>query len=193
MTINSFSQNCPKPVYKFKFNIKGPVNHSQTVGILKGCDPDNGQILDWSIPDGNFDDVWIIKNGEIMVNDPDKINSDNINTYLITVKITDNYIKPLSSTAEVEIEISQKINVIIYPNPFSDQITFEYDLIEYSHVIIQIYDAQGKIMNEPIINENQSEGKQYYIFNSRIASGVYFYRILINDNYIDFGRIVKKK
>ncbi len=68
-----------------------------------------------------------------------------------------------------------------YPNPFNPTTTISYDLPKSSFVTISVYDITGKLV-ENLINENKEAGSYSIKWNaSNISSGIYLYRLVIND------------
>jgi hypothetical protein len=66
-----------------------------------------------------------------------------------------------------------------YPNPFNPTTTFSFTLKQTSFVTLKIYNVLGQEVATVINREQMDEGLQEFEFNaSRLASGVYFYRIM---------------
>ncbi len=69
-----------------------------------------------------------------------------------------------------------------YPNPFNPTTTIEYELKEYSFISLKVYDLLGNEIST-LVNEEKYPGKYSINFNgSNLASGVYFYKLLIGGN-----------
>jgi len=69
-----------------------------------------------------------------------------------------------------------------YPNPFNPTTTIGFGLSEASVVSLKIYDILGREVATLLENEEMEEGNQELIFNAGdFASGIYFYRIIVND------------
>jgi hypothetical protein len=65
-----------------------------------------------------------------------------------------------------------------YPNPFNPTTAISYELSADSHVTLKVYDVLGREV-ETLVNQNQKVGKYDVTFDgSRLASGVYFYRLV---------------
>jgi hypothetical protein len=70
-----------------------------------------------------------------------------------------------------------------YPNPFNPRTTIEYSLPEATHVNLSIYDVQGRLICN-LVDKVESAGKKRVVWDAtssagrRVASGVYFYRIV---------------
>ena len=70
-----------------------------------------------------------------------------------------------------------------YPNPFNPTTVISYQLPIDSYVSLKVYDILGREV-ATIVNEYQLAGSyktQFSASNLRLASGVYFYRIVADD------------
>lgn len=64
-----------------------------------------------------------------------------------------------------------------YPNPFNSSTCIEYSLPAAAHVVINIYDLQGRKV-ETILDQKQEAGRRRITWNADyLPSGVYFYRV----------------
>jgi beta-glucosidase len=64
-----------------------------------------------------------------------------------------------------------------FPNPFNPNTTITYDLPEYSHVSISLFNMLGQEVEE-IINQSQQAGRYSIQFDgSNLPSGIYYYRL----------------
>ena len=76
--------------------------------------------------------------------------------------------------------LSQKINIKVYPNPFSDDLTFEYFLPENSNVSLEIFSFEGNSIHK--MKSESTAGKNIYSIKIPLCnSGFYYYRIRVND------------
>jgi hypothetical protein len=76
-----------------------------------------------------------------------------------------------------------------YPNPFNPMTTIEFGIPKESKVSLKIYDALGSEV-ETIVNEKMEPGYYKYQWNaSRLASGVYFYRITAG-NFVSTKKLI---
>jgi len=72
-----------------------------------------------------------------------------------------------------------------YPNPSEDEVYFSFKLKKEEQVSLRIYDPQGKLIAEPIVNETYSYGKHVITFpflKYGLAKGVYYYQIELGDS-----------
>jgi len=79
-----------------------------------------------------------------------------------------------------------------YPNPFNQGTIIKYELPSAGNVSIKIYDILGREVAE-LVGEFQNEGEYNVRFNaSPFASGIYFYRLLVND-FVETKKMVLLK
>lgn len=68
-----------------------------------------------------------------------------------------------------------------YPNPFNPTATISFELPTSGNVSLKVFNTLGEEV-ETLINDFKSAGKYSVQFNgSRLASGVYFYRLQAGD------------
>ena len=116
----SFAQIiCPPPVTTFTFTFARPVSVDQKVAGATVCDPDVGQTETWSIPSGNTANLLKIaisgNDANFLVNDANAINTSTATSYTFTIRVTDNGVPPLSSSATVI------LNELNHPPAVADQ------------------------------------------------------------------------
>lgn len=69
-----------------------------------------------------------------------------------------------------------------YPNPFNPTTTITFDLPEPSIVTLAVYDILGREIGKLLENAELDEGNNEIFFDaSDLASGIYFYRIVVNE------------
>ena len=87
-------------------------------------------------------------------------------------------------------ELITKYSFSNYPNPFSYKSVFKYTLSERSNVALSIYNTYGQLVSMPV-NETQSTGNHQIDFiPADLPSGIYHYRLLIDEDLI-MGKIIK--
>ncbi len=76
-----------------------------------------------------------------------------------------------------------------YPNPFNPSTIIKYQITNYNHVTLKVYDILGKQV-ETLVNENEPAGSYSVNFNAgRLASGIYFYRLKAG-NYSEARKMI---
>ncbi|MBN2279638.1 MAG: T9SS type A sorting domain-containing protein [Candidatus Marinimicrobia bacterium] len=89
-----------------------------------------------------------------------------------------------------EVIIPEKTELFAnYPNPFNPSTMIRFGLAEDAKVHLAIYDVRGRLV-ETLVNENKNAG--YYTIHwdaSKMASGVYIYKLQTN-NYNDIKKCI---
>ena len=71
-----------------------------------------------------------------------------------------------------------------FPNPFNPTTQIPFELQQVSDVSIQIFNVLGQVVSE-INRDNLSSGRHSVTFNAvGLSSGIYFYRLSVNGNFI---------
>jgi len=88
---------------------------------------------------------------------------------------------------------NKSIETHIYPNPFTESIKIDFNLLSNSSVSIQIQDILGKT----IINRTKQcyEGLNEFNFKASEFSDVaalYIYKVIVNGQVVNSGKIIKK-
>ena len=79
-----------------------------------------------------------------------------------------------------------------YPNPFNPSTTLKYQIQQNGFVTLKVYDILGKEV-ATLVNEVKTQGIYEVNFNaSNLASGVYLYRLNVND-YVDVKKMILLK
>lgn len=79
-----------------------------------------------------------------------------------------------------------------YPNPFNATAVITYDLAVTSNVRLEIYNLLGEKVGT-LIDERQDPGQKSVIWDaSRVSSGLYFYRLTVED-YTEIRRMMLVK
>jgi hypothetical protein len=67
-----------------------------------------------------------------------------------------------------------------YPNPFNPSTVISYELPVGKHVTLKIFDLLGREV-ATLVDDYQNAGRynsQFSILNSKLSSGIYFYRLM---------------
>jgi len=79
-----------------------------------------------------------------------------------------------------------------YPNPFNPTTNIQYQVPEFSHVSLKIYDLLGREVAD-LVNEQQVAGSYNVQFDGLdLASGIYFYQIKAG-SFIDTKKMMLLK
>ena len=106
-TINNTGSSNQSPViYDQYFNISDPKMSNDLIGQVIATDPDSGQILTYSIIQGDEAGMFVINSstGEVYANTDINLIPDQ--SVVLEIEVTDNADKPLSSSAYVTMNIS---------------------------------------------------------------------------------------
>lgn len=94
---------------------------------------------------------------------------------------------PLTTTTE---QINPIQNGNVFPNPVSDKLNVQFELINPSDIKIEVYDIMGKVQ---IINISYDTNKKNIEINfEQVSPGIYFVKIIsINNQYNKIFKINK--
>ncbi len=91
-----------------------------------------------------------------------------------------NYVGYLSKANDAELSFDYDLSQN-YPNPFNPETEIKFQIPQNGRVSLKVYDILGREV-AVLINDYREMGKYSVSFNaSKYASGVYFYRIEVND------------
>jgi hypothetical protein len=78
-----------------------------------------------------------------------------------------------------------------FPNPFKENTTIYFELLEIADVKLNIYDQSGRIMMQQVI-QDAVQGANYYQINlGSLASGIYFYELTSGEYKVVHKMIVQ--
>ncbi|NCQ34878.1 hypothetical protein GW813_07350 [bacterium] len=106
-----------------------------------------------------------------------------------------NYLSPVP---ELPIEAtSLKPN---FPNPFNPNTTFDFALVQDSHVLLRVFDVRGRLI-DTVVDADLPRGYYNgdYSWDGKdnrgrtVTSGTYFYRLETNNGFIDTGKMLLVK
>ena len=105
-------------------------------------------------------------------------------------------VKPASTkSAGIEMvqDIAEKPQMLVYPNPFSDKLRFEFISPEVAHAHIDMYDITGRKITAIFDNTVEPGISNYAEFvPSTKVSGIYFYRLIIGESVYN-GKVIYDK
>lgn len=80
-----------------------------------------------------------------------------------------------------------------YPNPCNPGTTIPFNLKDGGHVKIEVYNIAGQKV-ATVADEQHMPGKDEVYFNaSHLASGIYFYKLIVNDKLADSKKLIVVK
>ncbi|MGC9361422.1 MAG: T9SS type A sorting domain-containing protein, partial [Candidatus Syntrophosphaera sp.] len=80
-----------------------------------------------------------------------------------------------------------------YPNPFKPTTTISFRIEKSSHVTLKIYDTRGRLI-ETLVDGELNPNTYQNVWNATdVPSGVYFYRLTVDDKAVDSKRMVLLK
>ncbi len=98
-------------------------------------------------------------------------------------------------SATIEAEIGVPLDYSLsqnFPNPFNPSTTIEYALPEAGHVRLHIYSVTGQLVHS-LVNQVQEPGYHSVNFpGSSLASGMYIYRLSVNNRTIQKKMLLMK-
>ena len=125
----------------------------------------------------------------------------------------DNFIEIYNSLGSSEIEIKIRnyiavkfnlplinpisVNLLYnnYPNPFNPSTNIRYSLAENGQVELAIYNIKGQLIKE-LVQKDQNSGDHSIIWNGynmkgfKVSSGIYFYKLKLNNTIIDTKKMI---
>lgn len=89
-----------------------------------------------------------------------------------------------------EVTYASEHAIAVFPNPTNGNLSVAYNLKEFKNVKLEIIDVQGKIISSYILNP---EDKLIEISNLNLVNGVYFYKIIGDQNILMSKKLVVLK
>ena len=102
----------------------------------------------------------------------------------VEIENVDNISFNLAGSSMHDFEILAKIPIKFlknYPNPFNPVTTISYDLMNAGEVGLAIFNSRGQLVLEKEIGMLEVGSHKFQFDGSKYNSGVYFYKISIND------------
>ena len=128
----------------------------------------------WYNPEGKFD--WTEINYFEFIAEHGDFN--NVEYSLADIKLVDPAVVSVGDDEAVSYKFRLMQN---YPNPFNPSTSIQYQIPETENVSIKVYDMLGREV-AVLVNQTQSAGQYKVDFDaSKLASGVYLYRLSAGD------------
>jgi len=75
-------------------------------------------------------------------------------------------------------------------HPFNPTTNIKYQITNSKYVSLKVFDVLGREI-ETLVDQKQMAGTYQVIFNgNNLSSGIYFYRLIVNDDIIDTRKMV---
>lgn len=96
--------------------------------------------------------------------------------------IGEEFVEVISSYDAVEAQTTQ---VVVYPNPFKDQVIFELEDGVVRELELLLFDAQGRQ-----IRSVRAHGSQLLMQRHELNTGLYFYQLKADGDLMDSGKLI---
>lgn len=93
-------------------------------------------------------------------------------------------------TIQVEQGDPETARLAVYPNPFSDEVHFEWNATQ-EIVSLEIFDQYGNNVSHSTRSETDDQGYHIILQSSTLPKGMYYYRMNV-DGQIYHGKISKR-
>lgn len=102
--------------------------------------------------------------------------------------ITEGVQQPFEISVVTNIEEAKDINILVsaYPNPTIDYLTLEVKNFDIKNLYFQLYDMQGKLLQNKKITDNRTN-----IVMNNLVSSIYFIKLIQNNKEIKTFKIIK--
>lgn len=80
----------------------------------------------------------------------------------------------------------------VFPNPVDDQVNISFQLANPADIQLQLIDSKGQIVNTLVTNRYQTGTFQQTVDISRLPTGIYHYRLRVNNLFL-MRKILKKE
>lgn len=78
----------------------------------------------------------------------------------------------------------------LYPNPFKEKTTISFKTIAPSTIKLEVLDSNGNMVDVIIDKSSRQEKQQIIVKADGLASGIYYYKLTVNDQYTTGKMIV---
>ncbi|WP_281337153.1 T9SS type A sorting domain-containing protein [Flavobacterium eburneipallidum] len=92
-----------------------------------------------------------------------------------------------NSLAKPEVSIEPKTELFIFPNPTTDFVNIKMEGYENESKSYQLYDFQGRLLKQDVINQNETQISLY-----NLSSSVYILQVYLNNKILKTFKILKK-
>ncbi|KPA19200.1 secreted protein containing Dystroglycan-type cadherin-like protein [Candidatus Magnetomorum sp. HK-1] len=148
----------------FKFGVNENINPGE-VGNLTASDVD-GDLLTWSITEGNINSVFKINNGKIEI--IDKINYEDHSSYTLTVEVSDGSLTDVAQGVIAVTNVNEPPEISIVDEADTDEdksisIPFNVTDVDGNALTIKVSSNKPSLVNDDSITINSVPGTTYSI------------------------------
>ena len=118
-----------------------------------------------------------------------KLNGQLDDIRIFNYALSDNAVKSMFDESGIVVSVDPEEGIVPdkyallqnYPNPFNPSTKIQFQIRREGHVTMSVYNMLGQLVTK-LVDENLKVGNHAVTFNAtNFASGVYFYRIEVND------------
>lgn len=95
------------------------------------------------------------------------------------------------SNSDFEEQDRVDLKIKVSPNPLSDKLNIKIDFLAEDHILIDLYDSNGKLVKNLIKDDINSAGTKSYTFDFPYSAGTYFIDFHTNTGR-QSSKIIKK-
>jgi len=115
---------------------------------------------------------------------------DMMRPFYVTKKASQLFVKTDMATATGLFE--KQVDLRTIPNPFSNQLKIQFNLLKPSDVYISIMDSKGNVVQKVFEGKSNAGIQQFTIDGSRWSNGTYFCEVVINNQRLMRKLILQK-
>ncbi|MNY21487.1 hypothetical protein D3C86_1550380 [compost metagenome] len=93
----------------------------------------------------------------------------------------------LSTGITEDFQAKHELSVTIHPNPFSEKLNFSIDFQHTDHLVVEVYDASGKWLQELLVDKVDKAQKKDYSVDFPYSAGKYILNIHTNNGRRSFN------
>jgi PKD repeat protein len=167
-------------------SLKGSGKPVDFVGVSTG----KSSNFSWDFGDGNSDSTTLTPTNvytesgtyEVCFTVSDPITGSS-NTYCDSVEV--------QLATDIDQLFDESYSLLVYPNPFSDEMRVKYNIVNPTDVDIEVYDELGRLV-DVIVQEYKYEGEYEVVWrNHSIKNGIYNLRMRTENGVVKNLRIIK--
>ncbi len=106
-------------------------------------------------------------------------------------------VKPINNpTTDIRESTNIPSTFMLYqntPNPFNPATKIKYSMMKSGYVTLEVYDTLGKIVEKLVDRYQTANDYEVKFISSGLSSGVYFYKLMIDENLIDIKKMILLK